>query len=48
MRVAGWIFDRTGSYEWVLILCALALCVAGSLAALIRPERYRGEFAADA
>ena len=42
--VAGWIFDETGSYELVLILCALALCVATSLAALIRPERHHAEF----
>jgi MFS family permease len=42
--VAGWIFDETGSYEWVLILCAAGLLLAGVLATLIRPGRYRGEF----
>jgi MFS family permease len=43
--VAGWIFDETGSYEWVLILCAMGLLLAATLAALVRPERHRKEFA---
>jgi len=43
--VAGWIFDETGSYEGVLILCAMGLSLAAALAALVRPERHRGEFA---
>jgi MFS family permease len=42
--VAGWIFDRTGSYEWVLILCAISLLLSGVLAAQIRPGRHRDEF----
>jgi MFS family permease len=42
--VAGWIFDRTGSYEWVMILCALGLLLATALAAFIRPERHQREF----
>jgi MFS family permease len=41
---AGWIFDTTGSYEWVLILCAIGLALAALLAALVRPERHRAEF----
>ena len=42
--IAGWIFDATGSYEWVLILAALGLVLAGVLAALIRPGRHHAEF----
>jgi MFS family permease len=42
--VAGRIFDVTGSYEWVLILCGLALFLAAGLAAAIRPERHRPQF----
>lgn len=42
--VAGWIFDRTGSYEWALILCALVLFTSSLLALAIRPERHHGEF----
>jgi MFS family permease len=42
---AGWIFDTTGSYEWVLILCAIGLALAALLATLVRPERHRAEFA---
>jgi len=42
---AGWIFDETGSYEWVLILCATGLGLAAMLAALLRPDRHHTEFA---
>ena len=42
--VAGWIFDETGSYEWVLILSALGLALAGVLASFIRPGRHHAEF----
>jgi MFS family permease len=42
--LAGWIFDQTGSYEWVMILCAIGLLLATALAAFIRPERHQGEF----
>jgi MFS family permease len=44
---AGWIFDETGSYEWVMILCTLGLLIATALAAFIRPERHQREFAAE-
>jgi MFS family permease len=43
--VAGWIFDETGSYEWAMIFCALGLLLAAALAAFVRPERHRREFA---
>lgn len=43
---AGAIFDRTGSYEWVLILCGLGLSLALVLCLLIAPDRHRVEFAA--
>jgi MFS family permease len=42
--VSGWIFDETGSYEWVLIGCLLALLLSTLLTTLVRPERYHGEF----
>ena len=42
---AGAIFDRTGSYEWVFILCGAALSLALLLCLLVGPDRYRGEFA---
>jgi len=41
---AGAIFDRTGSYEWVFILCAAGLSLALLLCLLIGPDRYRSEF----
>ena len=43
--VAGWVFDTTGSYEWVLICCGVGLLLATFLSALVRPERYQAEFA---
>jgi MFS family permease len=42
---AGFVFDRTGSYEWVLILSACGLSIAMLLCLLIAPDRYRNEFA---
>jgi MFS family permease len=42
--VAGWIFDETGSYEWVLILCSIGLLLAALLVAFVRPERHQAEF----
>jgi MFS family permease len=35
---AGWVFDTTGSYEWVLIACTIGLLLATLLTTLIRPE----------
>ena len=43
---AGWIFDRKGSYEPVLIICGLGLLAAATLALLIRPDRHRADFTA--
>jgi len=43
--VGGWIFDHTGSYEWVLIMCTGVLCLATLLTTLIRPGRHLAEFA---
>ena len=45
--LAGRIFDRTGSYELVLILCAATLLLSAVFASLIRPERYHAEFEAE-
>ena len=42
--VSGWIFDQTGSYERVLIACVLVLLLSTLLTALVRSERYHGEF----
>ena len=42
---SGVIFDRTGSYEWVFILCGTGLALALLLCLLVGPDRYRGEFA---
>ena len=42
--ISGWIYDTTGSYELVLLACLVGLCVATSLAVLIRPERHHPEF----
>ena len=35
---AGFVFDRTGSYEWVFIACSLGLLLAMILCLLVRPE----------
>jgi MFS family permease len=44
--LAGRIFDQTGSYEWVLILCVATLLISAICAVLVRPERYHAEFEA--
>jgi MFS family permease len=44
LPVSGWIFDETGSYEWVLIACLVALLLSALLTALVRPSRHRDEF----
>jgi MFS family permease len=46
--LAGSIFDRTGSYELVLILCTATLLFSVVLAASIRPERYHADFESEA
>jgi cyanate permease len=33
--LAGYIFDQTGSYHWVLVGLAVALCLAAALALLL-------------
>jgi len=38
---AGFVFDRTGSYEWVFIICSTGLLLAMFLCLLIRPDRIR-------
>jgi MFS family permease len=42
--LGGRIFDRTGSYELVLLLCIAALLLSAALAAVVRPERHWAEF----
>ncbi len=42
--VGGKIFDETGSYEWMFILCIFGLLISAVLALFIRPERYQEEF----
>jgi MFS family permease len=42
--LAGWIFDRTGSYEWAFLICLVGLLASALIAALIRPQRYHAEF----
>jgi MFS family permease len=42
--LSGWIFDRTGSYEPVLIACLVALLLSTLLTALVRTDRHHGEF----
>jgi MFS family permease len=45
--VSGWIFDETGSYEWVLIACLTVLLLSTLLTALLRPSRHREEFVSE-
>jgi MFS family permease len=45
--VAGRIFDQTGSYELVLILCVATLVLSAIFAMLIQPERHHAEFEAE-
>ncbi len=35
---AGFVFDRTGSYEWVFIACGSGLLLAMALCLLVRPD----------
>ena len=42
--VSGWIFDETGSYEWVLIACLVALLLSTLLTALVRTDRHHAQF----
>jgi MFS family permease len=42
--VSGWVFDETGSYEWVLIACLVLLLLSTLLTALLRPSRHHAEF----
>ncbi|MFQ5417726.1 MAG: MFS transporter [Myxococcota bacterium] len=46
--LAGRIFDETGSYELVLLLCVGTLLLSAIFAASIRPDRYRAEFEPEA
>jgi len=46
--LAGYIFDRTGSYEILILFCIVAAFLSSALALLIRPDRYHGEFVAEA
>jgi MFS family permease len=46
--LAGNVFDRTGSYESVLLACVAGCLIASALALLVRPERHRDEFVAEA
>ena len=45
--VSGWVFDETGSYEWVLIACLVLLLLSALLTALIRTSRHHAEFATE-
>jgi len=42
--ISGWIYDKTGSYELVLIACLVGLFLATLLSTLIRPKRHHPEF----
>jgi len=44
---AGRIFDQTGSYELVLLICIVSLLLSATLAASVRPDRYLEEFVRD-
>ncbi|MHC4093264.1 MAG: MFS transporter [Planctomycetota bacterium] len=44
---AGWVFDETGSYEWMLIGCVAGLLVSTLLTVLIRPARHHQQFATE-
>ena len=41
---AGVIFDRTGSYEIVLVATAVGCLTSVVLSLMVQPERYRAEF----
>jgi MFS family permease len=42
--LAGSLSDKTGSYESVLIIFAIAFGIAAGAVALIKPDKFRGEF----
>ena len=42
--LSGWVFDRTGSYEWVMIACLVALLLSTLLTTLVRTKRHHGQF----
>jgi MFS family permease len=44
LPVAGWVFDETGSYEWVLIACMVLLLLSTLLTTLVRTSRHQAEF----
>jgi len=44
LPVSGWVFDETGSYEWVLIACLLSLLLSMLFTALVRTGRHSGQF----
>jgi MFS family permease len=44
LPVAGWVFDETGSYEWVLITCLVLLLLATLLMSVVRTTRHEGRF----
>ena len=44
---AAFVFDRTGSYEWVFIACSLGLLLAMALCLLVRPDAIPDSDAAE-
>jgi len=44
---AGNIFDRTGSYEIVLVAAAIGSLISVALSLLVRPARYHAEFVSE-
>ena len=44
---AGVIFDRSGSYEIVLVATAAGCLVSVALSLMVQPERYRAEFVSE-
>lgn len=44
---AGIIFDRTGSYEIVLVATAIGCLISVALSLLVEPARYHAEFASE-
>jgi len=43
--LAGSLSDKTGSYESVLIIFGIAFAIAAGAVSLIKPDKYRDEFA---
>jgi hypothetical protein len=44
LPVAGKIFDNTGSYVLVFILCFIVLMTSAAIALPIRPHKYHSDF----